>query len=57
MPKLCLDEFSVTTGWVVLKFRDMVDMDMKLCKNVSKFKMSDYKAGSWACPIFASQGN
>ena len=23
-------------------------MDVKLCKRVSKFKMSDYKAGSWA---------
>ena len=27
---------SVTTGWNVLKFEDMVDMDVKLCKRVSK---------------------
>ena len=26
---------SVTTGWIVLKFGDMIDMDMKLCKRVS----------------------
>ena len=30
------DEFSVTTGQVVLKFGDMVDMDAKLCNRVSK---------------------
>ena len=28
----------------------MVDMDVKLCKMVSKFKMSDSKAGPRACP-------
>ena len=27
---------SLTTGWNVLKFLDMVDMDLKLCKRVSK---------------------
>ena len=25
-------------------------MDVKLCSNVSKFKMFDSKAGPWACP-------
>ena len=42
--------FSVTTRWKVLKFRDMVDMGMKLCNGVSKFKMSDSKTDPWACP-------
>ena len=28
----------------------MVDMDMKLCNRVSKFKMSDSRAGLWAWP-------
>ena len=27
---------SLTTGWNVLKFLDMVDMELKLCKRVSK---------------------
>ena len=27
---------SLKTGWNVLKFLDMVDMDLKLCKRVSK---------------------
>ena len=27
---------SVTTGWIVLKFGDMVEMDVNLCKRVSK---------------------
>ena len=42
-PKFCLDEFSVTTKRIVLKFGDMIDIDMKLCKRVSKFKMADPK--------------
>ena len=33
-----------------MKFKDMVDIDVKLCKRVSKFKMLGSKAGSWACP-------
>ena len=49
-PKFCLDEFSVTTGRIVRKFWDMVDMDVKLCKKVSKFKILDSKAGPGACP-------
>ena len=28
----------------------MVDMDVKMCKRLSKFKMSDSKAGPLACP-------
>ena len=42
--KFCLDEFSVITGRILLKFRNMmnrIDMDMKFCKNVSKVKMVD----------------
>ena len=31
-------------------FGDMVDMDVEICKRVSKLKMSDYKAGTRACP-------
>ena len=50
LPKLCPDEFSVTTGRIVLKFGDMLDMDVKLCNRVSKFKMSDSKAGPQAFP-------
>ena len=45
-PKFCLNEFSVTTGQIYLKFGDMVGMDVKLCKRVSK----DSKAGLRACP-------
>ena len=45
-----LDEFSVPTGWIVLNFDNMVNMDVKLCKRVSKFKMSDSKAGLLARP-------
>ena len=33
----------------------MIDMDMKLCKRVSKFKMADSRAPTGACrnpPIF-----
>ena len=44
------DEFSVTTERIVLKFWDMVDMDVKLCKMVSKFKMLDSKIGLRPCP-------
>ena len=29
-PKFCLDEFSVTTGKIVLKFGDMIDMDYEV---------------------------
>ena len=32
LSKFCLDEFSVTTGRIVQKFGDMVDMDVKLCR-------------------------
>ena len=28
-PIFCLDKFSVTTGQMDLKFRDVIDMDMK----------------------------
>ena len=35
---LCLDEFSVTTGRIVLKFEDMKDMDVKMCKENFKIK-------------------
>ena len=48
--KFCPEKFSVTTRQIVLKFWDMVDMDVKLCKRVSKFKMSVSKAGPRACP-------
>ena len=34
-PKFCPDEFSITTGRIVL-FGDMMDKDMKFCKRVSK---------------------
>ena len=47
--KFCPDEFSVTTGLIVLKFGDMIEMYMMFCKKVSKFKMSDSKTGTWAC--------
>ena len=50
-PKFCKDKFSVTTGQIVLKFWDMVHMDVKLCK-VSKFKMFDFKAVPQTCPNF-----
>ena len=50
LSKFCSAEFSLTTGWVVLKFGDMVDMDVKLCNRVSKFKMIDSKAGPGAYP-------
>ena len=36
MPKFCLDKFSVTTGWIVLNFGDLMDMNMKFCNRVSK---------------------
>ena len=49
-PKFYPEEFSVTTGRIVLKFRDMVDMDVKLSTRVSKFKMSNSKTGQRACP-------
>ena len=35
-PSFCPDEFSVTTGRIVLKFGDIVDMNVKLCNRVSK---------------------
>ena len=53
--KFCRDEFLVTTRLIVLKFGDMIDMDMKFCKKISKFKMTDSKAGSWACPKTAQK--
>ena len=34
LPKCCLAEISVTTGWIVLKLGDMVDVDVKLCNRV-----------------------
>ena len=37
-----LDRFS--------EIKDTVDIDVKLYKKVSKFKMLDSKAGPWACP-------
>ena len=48
-PKFCTDDFSVTTGRISLKFGNMVDMDVKLCNWVSKFKMSDSKADPRTC--------
>ena len=30
------EKFSITTGWIVVNFWDMVDMDLKLYKRVSK---------------------
>ena len=45
----CRDEFSVTIGRIVLKSGDIIDIDMKLCKRVSKFKMSNFMAGLRAC--------
>ena len=39
--KFCLDYFSLTTKRIVLKFGDIVDMDVNLCKRVSKFKILD----------------
>ena len=35
---------------MVLKFGDMIDIKVKLCKRVSKFKMLGSKAGPLACP-------
>ena len=29
--KFCREEFTVTTGQIILEFGDMVDMDVKLC--------------------------
>ena len=49
-PKFYQEELSVTFRQIVMKPGDMVDMDEKLCKKVSKFKMSDSKAGQRACP-------
>ena len=46
--KFCLDGFSVTTGQIVLKYGDMIDMDMKFCKRVSKGPQ-----GAWPTPIFS----
>ena len=37
-------------GQIVLNLGIWVDMDEKLCKRISKFKMSDSKAGPWARP-------
>ena len=37
-PNFFPDEFSVTTRRIVLKFGDMIDMDVKLCNRVLKFK-------------------
>ena len=48
--KFCSDEFSVAAGQIVLKFEDLVDMEVKLCNRVSKFKISDSKASPQACP-------
>ena len=39
LPKFCSDKFLVTTKPIVLKFKDMVDMDVKFFKRVSKFNM------------------
>ena len=35
---------------MVLKFGDMIDMKVKLCKRVSKLKMLGSKASPLACP-------
>ena len=34
----CPGVFSVTIGWIVLTFGDLIFMNMKLCKPVSKCK-------------------
>ena len=58
MPKFCPHKFSVTTGRIDLKFEDMIDIIMKLCKRVTKgsnFKMVDSKATlgyAKICPNF-----
>ena len=39
-------DFSLPIGHIVLKFGDMIDMDMKFCKRVSKFKRQTLRA----CP-------
>ena len=49
-PKLYSDEYSVAAGRIVLKFEDLVDMEVKLCNRVSNFKISDSKAGPQTCP-------
>ena len=40
LPKFCLNEYSVADGQIVLKFGEMVDMDVKLCNSLSKCKTS-----------------
>ena len=49
-PKFLTAEISFNTVLIIQKFGGMVDMDVKLCKMVSQFKMSDSKAGPQACP-------
>ena len=39
--KFCWEEFSVTTGQIVLIFGDIVDMGMKLYKRVSSGPLTD----------------
>ena len=41
LPKFYPAEISITTGEIVLKFGHMVDMDVKLCNRILKFKMWD----------------
>ena len=50
LPKFGLAEISKTTRRIVLKFGDMVDMDVTLRYSVLKFEMLDSKAGPRACP-------
>ena len=42
--KFCPDEFSVTSGRILLKFGEKVDMNVNLCNSVSKSKILDSKA-------------
>ena len=57
---LSVQDLGNLTGRIVLKFGDMVDMDVKLCNKVLKFKMSDSKAAPWPkqskfCPAKISE--
>ena len=40
------------SGRIVMKFGDLIDMDVNLCKRVSNFIMTDSKAGpqAWSKP-------
>ena len=50
LPLFLPTQILSTTGRIVLKFEDMVDMDVNLCNRVLKFKMWGSKASPWVCP-------